>query len=131
MATSIPVKEGDKTAPTPQNTPLNAAPITLGLSRPTVPDIAEGEGEDGEDNEIPPNLFSAAALASLSDSRLANLIGRSSGYIESLPTPVKRSVEGLKGVQSDFNALQAAYKRECWELEKKVRVDRQFYLRSR
>jgi nucleosome assembly protein 1-like 1 len=114
MSSSIPVKESDMTAPTPQNTPLQAAPITLGLSRPTVPDIAEdGEDDGGE--------LGAAALQGLVQSRLHTLLGRSSGYVESLPAPGRRAVSGLKGVQAQYNDLQAQYKRECWELEKKVR----------
>jgi nucleosome assembly protein 1-like 1 len=102
------------TAPTPQNTPLQAAPITLGLSRPTVPDIAEdGEDDGGE--------LGTAALQGLVQGRLRTLLGRSSGYVEGLPAPVRRAVSGLKGVQAQYNDLQAQYKRECWELEKKVR----------
>ncbi|KAJ2912704.1 hypothetical protein MD484_g7718, partial [Candolleomyces efflorescens] len=90
---------GDLTAPTPQNTPLNQAPISLGLSRPTVPDISE----DNEDDE----------------GKLAGLVGRSSGYIENLPVEVKLNVEALVGLQTKQNELQNQYKLECLELEKK------------
>ncbi|KAH6904596.1 nucleosome assembly protein I [Coprinopsis sp. MPI-PUGE-AT-0042] len=95
-------KGEDLTAPTPQNTPLNQAPISLGLSRPTVPDISE----DNENEE-------------LSEGRLAELVGKSSGYIESLPVEVKANVEALKGVQEKQNDLVNQYKLECLQLEKK------------
>lgn len=53
--------------------------------------------------------------------RLANLVGRSSGYVENLPAAVKRRVEALKGVQAKYTELEAQMKREMLELEKKVR----------
>lgn len=119
-STSIPMKESDVTAPTPQNTPLNAAPITLGLSRPTVPAIAEEGGDDDEPEEVTaPGAVNI--LSSIAQRKLQALVGQSSGYVESLPEEVKRSVEGLKGVQQKTNEIYAQYKKECWELEKKVR----------
>jgi hypothetical protein len=120
MSTSIPVKDSDLTAPTPQNTPLQTAPIAQGLSRPTVPDITEDAEEDSE-NVVSPATVAQQAMFGLVQGRLATLLGKSSGYVEALPTEVKRSVEGLKGLQVKFNELQNQYKREAWELEKKVR----------
>jgi nucleosome assembly protein 1-like 1 len=107
-------------APTPQNTPLNPAPITLGLSRPTVPDIPEGDqagdSEEDEDNAgVPP------ALLNMVQGKLAALIGKSSGYVESLPVAVKKRVEGLKGIQVEYSKIEVEYKKEVAELEKKVR----------
>ncbi|KAF7970687.1 hypothetical protein HWV62_23290 [Athelia sp. TMB] len=114
-------QQSDATAPTPQNTPLNQAPIALGLSRPTVPDITEdNEAEDEEDTTNA--LDSAgiqAAMLGMVQGRLAGLVGKSSGYIEALPAGVKRNVEALKGVQVKQTELQNQYKRECLELEKK------------
>lgn len=101
-STNIPINESNITAPTPVNTPLTTAPISHGLSRPTIPDISE-EAEPGDEVQ----------------SRLGELIGKSSGYIESLPIEVKKKVEALKGVQVKQNQLQNDYKRECLELEKK------------
>lgn len=119
MSSSLPINQGpDLTAPTPQNTPLQHAPITAGLSRPTVPDITEGD--EPEDDE-PDTTALKGALAGLVHGRLAGLLGKSSGYIENLPTEVKRSLEGLKGLQVKQTALQNQYKMECLELEKKVR----------
>ena len=110
---------GDLTAPTPQNTPLNQAPISLGLSRPTVPDISE-DNEDDEVNEGDLNEIKAHLLPMV-QGKLAGLVGRSSGYIENLPVEVKLNVEALVGLQTKQNELLNKYKLECLELEKKVR----------
>jgi hypothetical protein len=112
---SIPINQGsDITAPTPQNTPLTQAPISATLSRPTVPDISE----DAEPAEESANVHDA--VFGLVQGRLAGLLGRSSGYIESLPDGVKKTLEALKGVQVKQTELQNQYKREILELEKKV-----------
>ena len=115
---------GDLAAPTPQNTPLNQAPISLGLSRPTVPDISEdNENEDlSEVNDLGDDNMDMvkAHMLGMVQGRLAELVGKSSGYIESLPAEVKANVEALKGVQEKQNELINQYKLECLELEKKV-----------
>ena len=51
--------------------------------------------------------------------KLGSLVGRSSGYIESLPAPVRRRVAGLKGVQKEHTKLEAEFQEEVLELEKK------------
>lgn len=51
--------------------------------------------------------------------KLGNLVGKSSGYVESLPTSVKRRVNGLKGVQAEHAKLEAAFQEEVLALEKK------------
>jgi len=115
MSSTVPINQSsDITAPTPQNTPLTHAPILAGLSRPTVPDISE----DAEPAEEPTNVHDA--VVGLVQGRLAGLLGKSSGYIESLPDGAKKTIEALKGVQVKQNELQNQYKRECLELEKKV-----------
>ncbi|KAG9013163.1 hypothetical protein FRB94_003603 [Tulasnella sp. JGI-2019a] len=126
---------GSFVAPTPQNTPLVAAPISGGLSKPTVPDIAEDleeldidddgnddEDDGDEDDEDVKKAKTAAIQATMLgmvQGKLAGLIGKSSGYIESLPLPVRRRVEGLKGVHQEYTKLELAYKREVLELDKK------------
>jgi len=125
MSTNVPITgAGSVTAPTPQNTPLNQAPIALGLSRPTVPDISEeNEGDaapadDGEEEDPLSGL--QHHMLGMVHGKLANLLGKSSGYIESLPVEIKLNVEALKGVQIKQNELHNQYKKECLELEKKV-----------
>jgi len=112
------------TAPTPQNTPLNTAPIAQGLSMPTVPVIAEDDEQEQENVEDtvsdPPEA--QALLLGMVQKRLAGLNGQSSGYIESLPLAQKISLEGIKGLQVQQDELQAKLKREITQLEKKVSV---------
>jgi len=124
MSPNLPISNNNITAPTPQNTPLNQAPIALGLSRPTVPDISEDNEAGGDAEESDQAALSGIQehMFGMVQGKLAGLIGRSSGYIESLPINIKLSVEGLKGVQVKHNELQNKYKRECLELEKKVRT---------
>ncbi len=120
MSSNVPIGSSDFTAPTPQNTPLNQAPISFGLSRPTVPDISEErEGDDAEDDG--PSMDDLKeTMMGMVEGKLATLLGKSSGYIESLPVDVKLNVEALKGLQVKQNELNQKYKLECLELEKKV-----------
>ncbi|KAK7688344.1 hypothetical protein QCA50_008716 [Cerrena zonata] len=119
MSSTIPINQFDPTAPTPQNTPLTHAPIAQGLSRPTVPDITEAnEEEDDDDDEPSPDEIRQAMLG-LVQGRLGELVGRSSGYVESLPVEIKLNIEALKGVHAKQTELQNQYKRECLALEKK------------
>ncbi|TBU52800.1 nucleosome assembly protein [Dichomitus squalens] len=115
MSYNIPINQVDPTAPTPQNTPLQHAPIAQGLSRPTVPDITEDN--EGEEEESTGAI--QQAMLGLVHGKLSGLVGKSSGYIESLPVEVKKNIEALKGVQVKQVELQNQYKRECLELEKK------------
>lgn len=122
MSSRVPISESNLTAPTPVNTPLNNAPISSGLSRPTVPDISEDNEPQDDDEEGSPDLNAMqSTMLGMVHGKLAGLVGKSSGYIESLPVEVKRNVEALKGVQVKQIDLQNKYKRECLELEKKVR----------
>ena len=51
--------------------------------------------------------------------KLGDLVGRSSGYIESLPAPVRRRINGLKGVQAEHAKLEVKFQAEILALEKK------------
>ena len=65
-------------------------------------------------------LFAAnPALVSMMQAKLGTLVGRSSGYIESLPVSVRRRVAGLKGIQKDHSKLEAEFQDEVLQLEKK------------
>lgn len=59
------------------------------------------------------------ALVSMIQGKLGQLVGRSSGYIESLPPVVRRRVAGLKGIQKEHAKLEAQFQEEVLELEKK------------
>lgn len=124
MSSSVPISGGPaNTAPTPQNTPLSQGFIALGLSRPTVPAILE-DGEEGSDEPMDATDGDLSGLqqhmVGMVQSKLAGLLGKSSGYIEGLPVDIKLNVEALKGVQVKYNELQNKYRLECLELERKV-----------
>src|SRR5271155_3142926 len=59
------------------------------------------------------------ALVSMIQGKLGTLVGRSSGYVESLPAPVRRRVTGLKGIQKEHAKLEAEFQEEVLLLEKK------------
>jgi nucleosome assembly protein 1-like 1 len=58
-------------------------------------------------------------LVQMIQGRLGSLIGRSSGYIESLPPTVRRRVSGLRAIQKDHAKLEAEFQEEVLQLEKK------------
>lgn len=104
------------TAPTPQNTPSNAAPISSHAQQPGVASIKEEE----LDRAAAASIFAQnPKLVQMIQGRLGSLVGQSSGYIESLPAPVRRRVAGLKGVQKEHSKLEAEFQEEVLELEKK------------
>lgn len=112
----IPKKPNAQTAPTPQNTPANNAPISSHAQQPGVGTIKEEEF----DRAAAASIFAQnPKLVQMIQGKLGSLVGRSSGYIESLPAPVRRRVAGLKGVQKDHSKLEAEFQEEVLELEKK------------
>jgi nucleosome assembly protein 1-like 1 len=117
MAEPIKNKRPDPAvAPTPQNTPANAAPISSHAQQPGVSSILE----EDLDRVTAASIFAKdPRLVSLIQGRLGSLVGKSSGYIESLPTEVKRRVSGLKGIQKDHSKLEAEFQEEVLQLEKK------------
>ena len=58
-------------------------------------------------------------LRSMIQGKLDTLVGRSSGYVESLPASVRRRVAGLKGVQKEHAKLEGDFQEEVLQLEKK------------
>ncbi|KAI9837581.1 MAG: hypothetical protein M1819_007232 [Sarea resinae] len=104
------------TAPTPQNTPASNAPISSHAQQPGVSSISE---EDFERQAAASIFAQNPKLVSMIQGKLGSLVGRSSGYIESLPAPVRRRVAGLKGVQKEHSKLEAEFQEEVLQLEKK------------
>ncbi|KAL1984789.1 hypothetical protein VTN96DRAFT_8730 [Rasamsonia emersonii] len=103
-------------APTPQNTPANNAPISSHAQQPGVASIKE----ENLDHAAAASLFAKnPGLVSMIQGKLGSLVGRSSGYIESLPAPVRRRVAGLKGIQKEHAKLEAEFQEEVLQLEKK------------
>lgn len=134
MSSNLSINTPNKSAPTPQNTPLTRdAPIHGGLAaRPAVPDIAEA-AEEVEAEQKSANAKAAGALSGvlrteagrnvlseIVQGRLNALVGKSSGYIEKLPVEQKRTLAALQGLQGKHGDLMKQYRNEIWELEKKV-----------
>jgi len=116
MAEPIPNRRGDITAPTPQNTTLNTAPISSHAQQPGISSIKEEE----LDRATAASIFAQnPKLVQMIQGRLGSLVGRSSGYIESLPVYVRRRVAGLKGIQKEHSKLEAEFQEEVLQLEKK------------
>ncbi|KAH7318782.1 hypothetical protein B0I35DRAFT_479256 [Stachybotrys elegans] len=114
MAEPIRGKRNDITAPTPQNTPLATAPISSHAQQPGVSSIKE------EDMNAADSIFAQnPQIVQMIQGRLGSLIGRPSGYIESLPAPVRRRVAGLRGIQKEHTKIEAQFQEEVLELEKK------------
>ncbi|GAA5815616.1 hypothetical protein MFLAVUS_009128 [Mucor flavus] len=115
-------KSGNLTAPTPQNTPINPAPITS-TYRPSIPAISEDmeSSNSAADNtsSLAGAFTSNPALLSMLQGKLGTLVGRPSGYIDSLPTAVKRRLNGLKYLQSKHADLENKFQEEVLALEKK------------
>jgi nucleosome assembly protein 1-like 1 len=66
------------------------------------------------------NIFANnPALLNAIQGRLGSLVGRPSGYIESLPPEVKRRIKALKNIQSEQLKYEKQYRAELAELEKK------------
>jgi nucleosome assembly protein 1-like 1 len=66
------------------------------------------------------NIFANnPALLNAIQGRLGSLVGRPSGYIESLPAEVKRRINALKNIQSEQLKYEKEYRAELAELEKK------------
>ncbi|OBT89342.1 hypothetical protein VE02_01462 [Pseudogymnoascus sp. 03VT05] len=111
--------DGVPTAPTPQNTPANNAPISSHAQQPGVSSIKEVAPEEF-DRAAAASIFAQnPKLVQMIQGKLSSLVGQSSGYVESLPTPVRRRVAGLKGVQRDHSKLEAEFQEEVLQLEKK------------
>ncbi|TDZ28278.1 putative nucleosome assembly protein [Colletotrichum spinosum] len=104
------------TAPTPQNTPLQNAPISSHAQQPGVASIKE----EDLDRAAAASIFAQnPKLVQMIQGRLGSLVGQSSGYIESLPPQVRRRVAGLKGIQKEHSKLEAEFQEEVLQLEKK------------
>ncbi|KXN66025.1 NAP-domain-containing protein [Conidiobolus coronatus NRRL 28638] len=101
-------KSGD-IAPTPNNTPISAAPLS-GSVKPSLPSLAEGE-----------EAYAGPSpdLVNLIQGRFNSLIGKSSGYVESLPEEVQNRINGLHSLQAKHNELEVQFNKDIFELEKK------------
>lgn len=97
-------------------------------------DPRSDDDEDDDDASGGPDALdgpSKHAINAIMQQKLQSLIGQSSGYIESLPVPIKRRVEGLKGIAVEYDKLLKLHKAEMYALEKKVSERMMFQLTDR
>ncbi|TPX36368.1 hypothetical protein SmJEL517_g01551 [Synchytrium microbalum] len=68
-----------------------------------------------------PNLpiFQSAAVLQAIQAQLGNLIGKSSGYVESMPVEVQRRIKALENLNDKHSEIEARFRKEVLELEKK------------
>ncbi|KAF1798491.1 nucleosome assembly protein-domain-containing protein [Mucor lusitanicus] len=105
---AVDIKNKKATAPTPQNTPINTAPINSHFN-PSIPAITE----EMETITTSGAAASNPALMSMLQGKLGNLIG------EPLPAAVQRRINGLKYLQSKHTELEGKFQEEVLALEKK------------
>lgn len=81
--------------------------------------------EDGEVEEANAQSMFANAIANnpalmqAVQSKLSGLVGKSSGYIESLPEPVKKRVNCLKNIQVEYSNIEGKFYQDVHDLEMK------------
>jgi len=89
--------------------------------------LVEEEHEDmsSDEEEGANDAAKAGAAALLKDpailaalhGKLGSMVGQSSGYIQSLPPPVKRRIKSLKKIQLEATKIEAKFYEEVHELE--------------
>ncbi|KAI9262746.1 hypothetical protein BY458DRAFT_458694 [Sporodiniella umbellata] len=108
---AVEIKNKKVTAPTPQNTPINAAPINS-QAIPAVASISEEEME----TITTPGVSGNGQFASMLQGRLGHLAGEEES---ALPLAVQRRIHGLKYLQSQHTELEGEFQKEVLALEKK------------
>ncbi|WBW71329.1 histone H2A-H2B chaperone Nap2 [Schizosaccharomyces osmophilus] len=104
---------------TPQNTPsagFNLSKSTLEKARE---DLATKKEDDSVQNQVQGLISNNPAMLSMIQGRLSTLVGKSSGYVESLPANVHARIYALKGLQNDSESIQVEYREKMLELERK------------
>lgn len=84
-------------------------------------DVADG-GDDSDDAQLQRQAISQSilkdpAIMSALQGKLDSLVNTSSGYIESLPGPVKKRLKALKKIQLETTKIEAKFYEEVHQLE--------------
>ncbi|KAL4224857.1 Nucleosome assembly protein 1-like 1 [Mactra antiquata] len=101
--------------------PENAVPEEVTSDGVSEEPNSEEPSSQGDDVTQPAVLASElmkdpTMLAALQD-KLGSMVGGSSGYIQSLPKPVKRRIKALKKLQYEATKIEAEFYREVHRLE--------------
>lgn len=106
-------------AQTPQNTPssdVHLSKAALEKARQTLQSQLEDKSAHDEVSGL---LRNNPAMLSMIEGRLSSLVGKSSGYIESLAPAVQNRITALKGLQKDCDAIQYEFRQKMLDLETK------------
>jgi len=90
--------------------------------KPEAADPNEADGENDNDNAqamFANAIASNPALMQAVQNKLNGLVGKSSGYIESLPEPVKKRINYLKNIQVEYANIEGKFYQEIHALEVK------------
>jgi len=79
-------------------------------------DVEEVDGAPGRAQLTAQMLKNPAVMAAL-EGKLGSMVGQMSGYIESLPEPVKKRLKALKKIQLETTKLEAKFYEEVHQLE--------------
>jgi nucleosome assembly protein 1-like 1 len=86
------------------------------------PEEQQNKGDDKKDRALLQLTEEAkAALVPMIQKKLHTLVGKSSGYFETLPAAVQNRIKVLKKLHFEKTKIDADYKKEMAELEKKYK----------
>jgi len=77
----------------------------------------EDEEVDGDNSKQVSELLKNPALMEALQGKLGQMVGMNSGYIASLPAPVKRRLKALKRIQLESTKIEAKFYEEVHKLE--------------
>ncbi|EPY53937.1 nucleosome assembly protein Nap2 [Schizosaccharomyces cryophilus OY26] len=103
---------------TPQNTPSTGFNLSRSTLEQARQDLNAKKQEGSVQNQVQ-GLIHNPAMLSMIQGRLSTLVGKSSGYVESLPADVHARIFALKGLQNDSEGIQVEYREKMLELERK------------
>jgi len=77
----------------------------------------EGAGGDGGAKVSASALLQDPAVMAALQGKLGSMVGQASGYIQSLPAPVKKRIKALKKIQLESTKIEAEFYKEVHALE--------------
>merc|ERR1719508_500317 len=80
-------------------------------------DMSSDEEGGGDAKTNAASLLKDPAVLAALQGKLGSMVGASSGYIQSLPPPVKRRLKSLKKLQLESTRIEADFYKEVQELE--------------
>jgi len=103
--------------------PEKALAAEAGSDHEDMESDEEVGGETGaEAGQVAASLLQDPAVLSALQGRLGSIVGQSSGYIQSLPAPVKRRIKALKKIQLEATKIEAKFYSEVHALECKYHL---------